>query len=122
MDELEVQNRYSIYSVKDGFENRARGISGLGSLVSTPWTHKSIIYNRGTIFQARRRGFEPRLPLQNTSNKLEDLSVLQLRAHKDVSAPVEPIVNGGHWIRRLPVFKAVEVGQTDDVFAGAVET
>ena len=56
--------RYSIYSIKDGGERRARGISELGGQESTPWTHKSCIFKRGLISQAGRRGFEPRLPLQ----------------------------------------------------------
>jgi len=61
----ELQNRrYSIYSIKDGGERRARGISELRGQESTPWTHKSFIYKQGLISQAGRRGFEPRLPLQ----------------------------------------------------------
>jgi len=46
------------------FKRRARGISGLGCLVSTPWTHKSFINKRRLDSQAGRRGFESRLPLQ----------------------------------------------------------
>jgi hypothetical protein len=56
--------RYSIYSIKDGGEQRARGISELRGQESTPWTHKSFIFKRRLISQAGRRGFEPRLPLQ----------------------------------------------------------
>ena len=55
--------RYSIYSIKDGGERRARGISELRGQESTPWTHKSFIYKQGLISQAGRRGFDPRLPL-----------------------------------------------------------
>ena len=55
--------RYSIYSIKDGGERRARGISELRGQESTPWTHKSFIYKQGLISQAGRRGFESRLPL-----------------------------------------------------------
>jgi len=54
---------YSIYSIKDGGERRARGISELRSQESTPWTHKSFIYKQGLISQAGRRGFESGLPL-----------------------------------------------------------
>jgi hypothetical protein len=54
---------YSIYSINDGLADRPRGISELGCLVSTPWTHKSFIDKRRLISQAGRRGFEPRLPL-----------------------------------------------------------
>ena len=55
--------RYSIYSIKDGGERRARGISELRGQESTPWTHKSFVYKRRLISQAGRRGFESRLPL-----------------------------------------------------------
>ncbi|MCL5744916.1 MAG: hypothetical protein M1541_13490, partial [Acidobacteria bacterium] len=44
--------RYSIYSIKDGGEKRARGISELRGQESTPWTHKSFIYKQGLISQA----------------------------------------------------------------------
>jgi hypothetical protein len=37
------------------FEGRPRGISELGCLVSTPWTHKSFIDKRRLISQAGRR-------------------------------------------------------------------
>ena len=60
--------RYSIYSIKDGGERRARGISELRGQESTPWTHKSFIYKQGLISQAGRRGFEPRLPLHVFNN------------------------------------------------------
>src|SRR3984885_12525289 len=38
-----LESNYSIYSINGGFEERPRGISELGCLVSTPWTHKSFI-------------------------------------------------------------------------------
>jgi hypothetical protein len=60
--------RYSIYSIKDGGEKRARGISELRGQESTPWTHKSFVYKRRLISQAGRRGFEPRLPLHKINN------------------------------------------------------
>src|SRR6266545_2514852 len=53
--------RYSIYSIKDGGERPARGISELRGQESTPWTHRSFIYKQGLISQAGRRGFESRL-------------------------------------------------------------
>src|SRR5271165_1844220 len=37
-------------------------LSGLGSLVSTPWTPKLFIYNRTLLSQAGRRQFEPGVP------------------------------------------------------------
>jgi hypothetical protein len=49
----------SNYSISGGFEERQRGISELGCLVSMPWTHKSFIDKRRLVFQAGRRRFEP---------------------------------------------------------------
>ena len=46
---------YSIYSINNGFRKRSRGISELGCLVSTPWTHKSFIDKRRLISQAGRQ-------------------------------------------------------------------
>ena len=57
------ESNYSIYSINGGFEGRPRGISELGCLVSTPWTHKSFIDKRRLTSQAGRRRFEPGLPL-----------------------------------------------------------
>jgi hypothetical protein len=57
-------NNYTVYSVKGASGNGPRRISELGSLVSTPWTPKSFIYNRAIISQAGRRRFDPGLPLQ----------------------------------------------------------
>src|ERR1700691_201986 len=51
------ESNYSIYSINDGFEERPRGISELGCLVSTPWTHKSFIDKRRLTSQAGRRGW-----------------------------------------------------------------
>src|ERR1039458_9989825 len=66
-----LNRRYSIYSIKNGGERRARGISELRGQESTPWTHKSFIYKQGLISQAGRRGFEPRLPLQILYSEFE---------------------------------------------------
>jgi hypothetical protein len=49
-----LESNYSIYSINGGFEERPRGISELGSLVSTPWTHKSFIDKRRLTSQAGR--------------------------------------------------------------------
>ena len=49
------ESNYSIYSINGGFEERPRGISELGCLVSTPWTHKSFIDKRRLTSQAGRR-------------------------------------------------------------------
>jgi hypothetical protein len=62
------ESNYSIYSINGGFEGRPRGISELGCLVSTPWTHKSFIDKRRLTSQAGRRGFEPHLPLHVFNN------------------------------------------------------
>src|ERR1700677_2223190 len=62
------ESNYSIYSINGGFEGRPRGISELGCLVSTPWTHKSFIDKCRLTSQAGRRGFEPHLPLQLFNN------------------------------------------------------
>ena len=51
------ESNYSIYSINGGFEERPRGISGLGCLVSTPLTHKSIIDKRRLTSQAGRRRY-----------------------------------------------------------------
>jgi hypothetical protein len=51
------ESNYSIYSINGGFEGRPRGISELGCLVSTPWTHKSFIDKRRLTSQAGRHGF-----------------------------------------------------------------
>ena len=53
------ESNYSIYSINGGFEGRPRGISELGCLVSTPWTHKSFIDKRRLTSQAGRRGSSP---------------------------------------------------------------
>ena len=50
-----LESNYSIYSINGGFEERPRGISELGCLVSTPWTHKSFIDKRRLTSQAGRR-------------------------------------------------------------------
>jgi hypothetical protein len=49
------ESNYSIYSINGGFEERPRGISELGCLVSTPWTHKSFIDKRRLASQVGRR-------------------------------------------------------------------
>src|ERR1700678_2578955 len=54
------ESNYSIYSINGGFEERPRGISELGWLVSTPWTHKSFIDIRRLTSQAGPRGFKRR--------------------------------------------------------------
>ena len=43
--------------LKDTLRNRPRGINELRCHVSTPWTHKSFIYNRRVSSQAGLRGF-----------------------------------------------------------------
>jgi hypothetical protein len=48
-------SNYSVYSINDGVEERPRGISELGCLVSTPWTHKSFIYERRLISSVSSR-------------------------------------------------------------------
>jgi len=52
------ESNYSIYSINGGFQERQRGISELGCLVSAPWTHKSFIDKRRLTSQAGRRGFD----------------------------------------------------------------
>jgi len=71
--------RYSIYSIKDGGEKRARGISELRGQESSPWTHKSFVCKRRLISQAGRREFEDWLPLHKI-NSLQNTpeSVLRL--------------------------------------------
>src|SRR5580658_443687 len=54
------ESNYSIYSINDGFEDQLRGISELGCLVSTPWTHKSFIDKRRLTSQAGRRTHLPK--------------------------------------------------------------
>ena len=51
--------RYSICSIKEGGERRARGISELGGEESTPWTHKSFIYKQGLISRLLQLNFGP---------------------------------------------------------------
>src|SRR5580692_11550068 len=69
------ESNYSIYSINGGSEGRPRGISELGCLVSTPWTHKSFIDKRRLTSQAGRRGFEPHLPLHLFNNLHQPASV-----------------------------------------------